>query len=442
MSGNFDNSPPEASSFPPYYGGENKIQGEVLDFSELHISAVEISGVGDDYEPETLVEDNDDDGDEGDEDRFTRGRSRSRSVHSNDDDGGAFVYQPGATPESGSENSDEEQGKSSNSHPTIVERTGPLQHREVIALQKGLEEAATNSLAKGHAREDEEERMAADAEKRKRMLAANHQASSSSEPSKRFRLLILGDSAVGKSSLILRWTQDTFTPSLTSTVGVTFKSKKVQYCGEWIQIQVWDTAGQENFHKITTSYYRNAQGIMLVYDVSEPKSLENVEYWIKNIKANASESVHIALVGNKIDLRDDIKDGKPCIDTEKGKEVAASFEVSFYETSAKDSLNVDEAFMTLIAEISQRIAPPSATRSSITTGRTGMDNNNSVSPAVPSNNNKSAEKKDKSRIFGLLRRKSGSSPDFKTHNSSNNTSENGSRNGTPSGDDKEKCTIS
>lgn len=306
-----------------------------------------------------------------------------------------------------------------------------------------MEEAATSSLAKGHAREDEEERMAADAEKRKRMLAANHQASSSSEPSKRFRLLLLGDSAVGKSSLILRWTQDTFSPSLASTVGVTFKSKKVQYCGEWIQVQVWDTAGQENFHKITTSYYRNAQGIMLVYDVSEPKSLESVEYWIKSIKANASEAVHIALIGNKIDLRDDVKDGKPCIDTEKGKEVAASFNVPFYETSAKDSLNVDDAFMTLIAEISQSIAPSSGNRNSITTGRASMDNN-SVSPAGPGNggsNNKPAEKKEKSRIFGSLRRKSGSSPDFKT-NGSSNSSENGSRGGTPNGDEKEKCTIS
>lgn len=135
MSGNFDNSPVD-NSLPPYNPEENKIEGEVLDFSELHISAVEIGGVGDDYEPEEIADDKDDDGEgeEGDEERFTRGRSRSRSVHSNDDDGGAFVYHPGPAPENN--NSDEEQGKSSGSHATTMERTGPLQHREVIALQK------------------------------------------------------------------------------------------------------------------------------------------------------------------------------------------------------------------------------------------------------------------------------------------------------------------
>jgi len=124
------------------------------------------------------------------------------------------------------------------------------------------------------------------------------------------------------------------------------------------------------------------------------------------------------------------------------------FEVPFYETSAKDSLNVDDAFMTLIAEISQSIAPSSGNRSSITAGgRASMgDNNSSVSPAAPGsggggNNNKSAEKKEKSRIFGSLRWKSGGSPDFKGN--SNNSSENGgSRGGTPNGDEKEKCTIS
>jgi small GTP-binding protein len=103
------------------------------------------------------------------------------------------------------------------------------------------------------------------------------------------------------------------------TVGVNFKTRKITaggnqlgptflkllraLVGECIQVQVWDTAGQEQFHKITTSYYKGANGIMLVYDVSDKKSVENVEYWVKNIKAHASENVHVCLMGNKVDLR-------------------------------------------------------------------------------------------------------------------------------------------
>jgi small GTP-binding protein len=233
--------------------------------------------------------------------------------------------------------------------------------------------------------------MAADAEKRKRMLAAqNHLPSNQSEPARRIKLLLLGDSGVGKSSLINRWTLDTFTPSLTSTIGVNFKSKKINYQGELMQVQVWDTAGQENFHKITTSYYKGAQGIMLVYDVSDQKSMDNVEYWIKNIKSHASDSVQVVLVGNKIDLRQSLLESSSnssnnnptkdsgayqspssstsssvhnsasfvkCIETERGKEIAKKFSVPFFEVSAKDSSHVDEAYMTLVHHIIDASVP-------------------------------------------------------------------------------------
>jgi small GTP-binding protein len=337
---------------PPDYTGHDMT--EPLDLSKIKLGNVDPVRVIFDGNETGNVEDDDDEMNEEEEERFTRGRSRSRSVHSCDDGGSSYPYgsnNHGAPPvynsnvvsanevdsTEGSENpsgsADEEGGKSSvNSLAASGERTGPLQHREVIALQKGLEEAHQQTLNKS-SREDEEERMAADAEKRKRMLAANHQASSSAnEPFKRFKLLLLGDSAVGKSSLILRWTMDTFSANLTSTVGVNFKSRKVQCYGEWIQVQVWDTSGQENFHKITTSYYRGAQGIMLVYDVTEKKSLENVTYWIKNIKAHASESVQIVLVGNKIDLRDGSSsiEGKSIVTTEMGRQVAQKFGVPFF----------------------------------------------------------------------------------------------------------------
>jgi small GTP-binding protein len=339
-----------------------------------------------------------------------------------------------------------------------------------------LEEAHQQTLNK-NSREDEEERMAADAEKRKRMLAANHQASSSAnEPFKRFKLLLLGDSAVGKSSLILRWTMDTFSANLTSTVGVNFKSRKVQCYGEWIQVQVWDTSGQENFHKITTSYYRGAQGIMLVYDVTEKKSLENVAYWIKNIKAHASESVQIVLVGNKIDLRDGGSplEGKSIVTTEMGRQVAQKFGVPFFETSAKVSNHVDDAFMTLVAAISQSASPGTTLKSSPNSPAPGPGGPNSAnhsplqnsghpsnsnafsnnSTTSNANNNPQSPPGDaaKRSFFSSLRRRSSGgfgSMNSPEHNSSANTGSN--QCGTEGAEeghcgacdgDKEKCIIS
>jgi small GTP-binding protein len=204
---------------------------------------------------------------------------------------------------------------------------------------------------------------------------------------RRFKILILGDSGVGKSSLILRWVEDRYMATLTGTVGVNFKSKKVQINGEGIQVQVWDTAGQQQFHKITTSYYRGANGIMVVYDVSDPESMTNVEYWIKNIKKHASESVRVVLVGNKTDLRDqDIVNNLEseaaskednnkaanseaaddndhyhddddynnlqnnplrCTDYASGKKIADKFDIPYFETSALDSSGTDHAFINI-----------------------------------------------------------------------------------------------
>jgi small GTP-binding protein len=307
-------------------------------------------------------------------------------------------------------------------------------------------------MSKMHSREDEEERMAADAEKRKRMLAANHQAlsSSSSEPFKKFKLLLLGDSAVGKSSLILRWTLDQFSPNLTSTVGVNFKSRKVQCFGEWIQVQVWDTSGQENFHKITTSYYRGAQGIMLVYDVTEKKSLENVSYWIKNIKAHASASVQIVLVGNKIDLRGCSEiDQSTLLSKEDGHGIAEKFQIPCFETSAKESSNVDDAFMTLVSLISQASSPAKLADQRLSlTGRSPVQasqtSGNPQPTSPPPNSTDNTKQKDKLRLFGSLRRKSNNDNSGKSATSPPTTATSQSENNgvSTSGEDREKCTIS
>jgi small GTP-binding protein len=179
------------------------------------------------------------------------------------------------------------------------------------------------------------------------ILRSTSSAASTSGEARRVKILMFGDSGVGKSSLIIRWTQDTFSTDLVGTVGVNFKTRKIQaggclfallrclsfrfmmcgelcccYAGEHVQVQVWDTAGQEQFHKITTSYYKGANGIMLVYDVSDRKSVENVEYWVKNIKSHASESVHVCLIGNKVDLR--LAQPQQCCDASFGQNFAGN----------------------------------------------------------------------------------------------------------------------
>ncbi len=272
--------------------------------------------------------------------------------------------------------------------------------------------------------------------------------SSQTDPARRVKILMLGDSGVGKSSLILRWTLDTFSPSLTSTVGVNFKSKKVTVRGEAVQVQVWDTAGQEQFHKITTSYYKGAQGIMLVYDVTDQKSLDNVAYWIKNIKSHASDSVQVALVGNKCDLRapNSASAGKKVVDFEKGREIAAAFGVPFFETSAKESTNVNDGFTTLVAHIIDSSAPHKAV------GMSHLGLGNGVAAGSAAVERRSiVERAEKgsgggNKLFSSLL-KSGKSHSFngKSSSTADNTSPTH-----PSGansvassptDDKEKCVI-
>jgi len=165
-----------------------------------------------------------------------------------------------------------------------------------------------------------------------------------------FKLLLIGDTAVGKSSLLLRFTEDMFNPSFISTIGIDFKVKTVDIDGKRVKLQVWDTAGQERFRTITTAYYRTAQGIILTYDVTNPESFGNLKMWAKAIDQHAAKTVNRILVGNKCDLVD-----KRQITTEKGRELANEFGIQFFETSAKNATSVEEAFLTLAREIKKRV---------------------------------------------------------------------------------------
>jgi len=164
------------------------------------------------------------------------------------------------------------------------------------------------------------------------------------------KLLLIGDSGVGKSCLLLRFSDDSFTPSFITTIGIDFKIRTIDLDGKRIKLQIWDTAGQERFRTITTAYYRGAMGILLVYDVTDEKSFGNIRNWIRNIEQHATESVNKILIGNKCDVAD-----KKVIDYERGKALAEEYGIKFLETSAKNSINVEEAFVTLAKDIKKRL---------------------------------------------------------------------------------------
>jgi Ras-related protein Rab-8A len=116
------------------------------------------------------------------------------------------------------------------------------------------------------------------------------------------KLLLIGDSGVGKSCLLLRFSDDTFTTSFITTIGIDFKIRIIELDNRLIKLQIWDTAGQERFRTITTAYYRGAMGILLVYDVTDESSFNNIRNWIRNIELHASDNVNKILVGNKADM--------------------------------------------------------------------------------------------------------------------------------------------
>ncbi|MBW0490379.1 hypothetical protein O181_030094 [Austropuccinia psidii MF-1] len=164
------------------------------------------------------------------------------------------------------------------------------------------------------------------------------------------KLLLIGDSGVGKSCLLLRFCDDAYTPSFITTIGIDFKIRTIEVDGKRIKLQIWDTAGQERFRTITTAYYRGAMGILLVYDVTDSKSFENIRTWHSNIDQHASEGVNKILIGNKSDAVD-----KKVIDESQGRELAAELGILFMETSAKANINVEEAFFSLARDIKARL---------------------------------------------------------------------------------------
>ena len=168
-----------------------------------------------------------------------------------------------------------------------------------------------------------------------------------------YKVLLLGDSSVGKTCFLLRYCDKSFQDVHLSTIGLDYRLKSMTLKNNKnIKLQIWDTAGQDRFRAITKNYYKGANGIILIYDVTNMQTYENVKNWISQIKEEASPNVIIYLVGNKIDVPDEQR----LIKAEEGQKIADEFNLPFKEASAKDGTNVNEIFQELLEEIDEKYA--------------------------------------------------------------------------------------
>jgi len=166
-----------------------------------------------------------------------------------------------------------------------------------------------------------------------------------------FKLLIIGNSSVGKTSFLFRYADDSFTSAFVSTVGIDFKVKTVFRQDKRVKLQIWDTAGQERYRTITTAYYRGAMGFILMYDVTNEESFNAVQDWCTQIKTYSWDNAQVVLVGNKCDLEDE-----RVVSTERGKQLADQLGLEFFETSAKENINVKAVFERLVDIICDKMS--------------------------------------------------------------------------------------
>ncbi|XP_076884080.1 ras-related protein RABA5e-like [Bidens hawaiensis] len=165
-----------------------------------------------------------------------------------------------------------------------------------------------------------------------------------------FKVVIIGDSAVGKSNLLSRYAKNEFNMHSKSTIGVEFQTQTMEIDGKEVKAQIWDTAGQERFRAVTSAYYRGAVGALVVYDISRQTTFDSVLRWLEELETHSDTTVARMLVGNKCDL-DNIR----AVSVEDGKKLAEEHELFFLETSALDSTNVKPAFEMVIREIYNNI---------------------------------------------------------------------------------------
>ena len=164
-----------------------------------------------------------------------------------------------------------------------------------------------------------------------------------------YKIIIIGDTGVGKSNILSRYLKDEFREDSKSTVGVELGTKFIKIKDMGAKLQIWDTAGQERYKSITSSYYKGSHGCFIVYDITNEKTFENVDNWFKQAQKEASKEVSIILVGNKCDLENERK-----ISKEKGEEKAKTLNCPFFETSALSKIKIEDIFTEMINNIFEK----------------------------------------------------------------------------------------
>ena len=172
-----------------------------------------------------------------------------------------------------------------------------------------------------------------------------------SEPSNIFKILTIGESGVGKTCILRRFVENKFLKNHLATIGIDFKTKTLNINDQEIKLKIWDTAGQERFRNITNQYYKGADGIVLVFDVTDEASFEKIKDWMDQILSNTNkDEICLVLLGNKCDVEAASRSIKP----EQGKELANELNINYFETSALSGYNIKEAFETLTIDIMKK----------------------------------------------------------------------------------------
>ena len=166
----------------------------------------------------------------------------------------------------------------------------------------------------------------------------------------KIKLMVIGETRVGKTASIKKYTKNVFGGAYLTTVGIDFQEKVINVEEKSVKLQIWDTAGQERFRNIAKSYFHTSDGFLLVYDISCKDSFEKLNFWYEQIKLNAPENTKCVVAGNKCDLEE-----KRQVNKNEGENFAKTYNIDFYETSAKDGINVDVVFQTLASEIMKDI---------------------------------------------------------------------------------------
>ncbi|KAG6419281.1 hypothetical protein SASPL_121497 [Salvia splendens] len=169
-----------------------------------------------------------------------------------------------------------------------------------------------------------------------------------------FKVVLIGDSGVGKSNLLSRFTRNEFSLESKSTIGVEFATRSLTVDGKVIKAQIWDTAGQERYRAITSAYYRGAVGALLVYDVTRHSTFESVERWLRELRDHTDPNIVVMLIGNKCDLRHLV-----AVSTDDGTSFAEKESLYFMETSALDATNVENAFTEVLTQIHRIVSKKS-----------------------------------------------------------------------------------